>query len=224
MIRQDPLSLTLGAFSLLTLSVTLVFGLYFIDRPVLALLILLIPASILIRNDYINFLRLGPGGTPSTPAGYARLTFLRLFTLRDPFAPPPLPPKASTPPLHPAHGILHNLPYRPGPRPIVAGLAPQRQLTQHAPLPVYSRLRASLGALAARSPAQFVTATSSLEKHGLALFARHPASPPYRHANGEVCHVHASTDRSLHLSLHPADIRELLEKGEAGGGRGGRCW
>lgn len=221
MIHQDPLSLTLDTFTLLSISALLLFGLHFIDRPVLSILILLTPLSLLIHNDYLNFLKLGPGGTPSTPSGYIRLTFYRLFTLRDPFSLPPTHSQSQSQtqcsseikPVHPPHGILANLPYRPGPRPTVAGLAPQRQLNQHCPLPIYHRLHAALSLLASQSPTKFTTATSSLEKHGFALFARHPATKPYHNANGEVCHVHASTDRSLHLNLHPEDIREVLEKG-----------
>ncbi|KAL2129860.1 hypothetical protein VTI74DRAFT_7208 [Chaetomium olivicolor] len=203
-IRQDPFYITLDASALLAVSVLLVLGMHFIDRPVLECLIILVPISLLIHNDYLNFLKLGPGGTPPTPSGYARLTWYRLFTLRDPFSPPPRNPSRQPP-----SGILSRLPYRPGPRPIVAGLAPQRQLNQHGSLHSHSRLRAALESLAARVPQKFVTATSCLEKHGFALFARHPLNVC---GNGEVCHIHTS-DRSLHLNLHPDDIKEVLEKG-----------
>lgn len=156
--------------------------------------------------QYQNFLKLGPGGTPPTPAGYARLTWYRLFTLRDPFLPPPCDPS-----LLPTSGLLPAtpLPYRPGPRPSVAGLAPQRQLTQPGSAAAYASLRASLAALAAREPSRFGTATSSVEKHGFALFARHPLNVC---GNGEVVHIHTS-DRSMHMNLHPEDIRVLLERG-----------
>lgn len=204
-IRQDPFSMTLNASALLAISLLVVLGMHFIERPVLSIIILLIPTTLLIHNDYLNFLKLGPGGTPPTPSGYARLAWYRLFTLRDPFSPPPCDPTQQQPP----SGILRRLPYRPGPRPNVAGLAPQRQLNQHGSLHAYNRLRAALDALAARIPQKFVTATSCLEKHGFALFARHPVNVC---GNGEVCHIHTS-DRSLHLNLHPDDIRELLEKG-----------
>lgn len=203
-IRQDPFYVTLDASALLAVSILLVLGMHFIDRPVLEFLIILVPISLLIHNDYLNFLKLGPGGTPPTPSGYARLTWYRLFTLRDPFSPPPVDPTQS-----PAGGILSRLPYRPGPRPIVAGLAPQRQLNQHGCLTASASLRAALSALGARDPKRFVTATSCLEKHGFALFARHPLNVC---GNGEVCHIHTS-DRSLHLNLHPDDIKEVLQKG-----------
>jgi hypothetical protein len=204
-IRQDPFSITLDASALLAVSVLLVLGMHFTERFVLEFLIMLVPVALLIHNDYLNFLKLGPGGTPPTPKGYATLTWYRLFTVRDPLTPPPRDP-AQQPP----SGILADLPYRPGPRPSVAGLAPQRQLNQHGSPQAYARLRGALEALSARLPAQFVTATSCLEKHGFALFARHPVNVC---GNGEVCHIHTHSDRSLHLNLHPDDIREVLAKG-----------
>jgi hypothetical protein len=180
-IRQDPFYVTLDASALLAVSILLVLGMHFIDRPVLEFLIISVPIALLIHNDYLNFLKLGPGGTPPTPSGYARLTWYRLFTLRDPFSAPPADPAQT-----PQTGILTNLPYRPGPRPIVAGLAPQRQLNQHGSLPMTERLKAAVTALARRAPDKFTTATSCLEKHGFALFARHPLNVC---GNGEVCHI-----------------------------------
>ncbi|KAM7207701.1 hypothetical protein V8F20_001968 [Naviculisporaceae sp. PSN 640] len=205
-IRQDPFNITLDAPALLAVSILLVVGMNCVDRLVLEALIIGVPIALLIHNDYLNFLKLGPGGTPPTPAGYARLTWYRLFTLRDPFSPPPRNPNQL-----PSKGILHErpLPYRPGPRPNVAGLAPQRQLNQHGSLHSYNRLRAAIEGLTARLPEKFVTATSCLEKHGFALFARHPVNVC---GNGEIVHIHNS-DRSTHMNLHPDDIKEILEKG-----------
>ncbi|GKT42309.1 uncharacterized protein ColSpa_02490 [Colletotrichum spaethianum] len=146
------------------------------------------------------------------PRGYIRIAWLRLWAIRDPFtAPDPDPSRL------PKRGILRQaddphhrpLPYRPGPRPQVAGIAPQRQLDQHGTAPHYHALRRTLEKLAAGNPARFGTARSCLEKHGLGLFARHPVNVT---CNGEVCHVHDS-DHSLHMNLHPEDIREVLAKG-----------
>ncbi|KAJ9142067.1 hypothetical protein NKR23_g7416 [Pleurostoma richardsiae] len=205
-IRQDPFSITLDASALLALSLLLIAGMHFFQRLLLEGLILAVPILLLIRNDYENFLRLGPGGTPPTPAGYARLTWYRLFTLRDPFTPPPKDKDVS-----PSAGILQqqDLPYRPGPRPTVAGLAPQRQLNQAGSVPCFDATKRALGELAARDPNKFGTATSCLEKHGFALFARHPVNVC---GNGEVCHIHNS-DKSMHMNLHPDDIKEVLQKG-----------
>lgn len=209
-IRQDPFSMTLDANALLAGSLFLLMGLHFIPRPVVESVILAVPLLLLIRNDYQNFLLLGPGGTPPTLAGYARLAWFRLFILRDPFSPPPV---SSTTTSRPATGILaaQKLPYRPGPTPTVAGLAPQRQLNQHGSANAFAALKATLTRLAAKHPAQFGTATSCLEKHGFALFARHPVNVC---GNGEICHIHNS-DWSMHMNLHPEDIAEVLAKGWA---------
>ena len=205
-IRQDPFSITLDASALLGLSIMLVIGMHVVQHYIIECLIVAVPLLLLVRNDYENFLRLGPGGTPATPAGYARLMWYRLFTLRDPFSPPP---KSSN--ISPAAGILQqqNLPYRPGPRPTVAGLAPQRQLNQAGSPQAFNAMKRALDRMAAQHPHKFGTATSCLEKHGFALFARHPVNVC---GNGEVCHIHNS-DKSMHMNLHPDDIKEILQKG-----------
>lgn len=214
-IRQDPFTITLDAHALLAGSLLLLVGMHCIPRLVLEPSILAVPIFLLFKNDYQNFLRLGPGGTPPTLAGYARLTWLRLFILRDPFS-PPSPSSSSL--SRPRCGILSSsslqhhqeaLPYRPGPRPTVAGLAPQRQLNQHGSPAAFVALKATLTRLAARYPDKFGTATSCLEKHGFALFSRHPVNVC---GNGEVVHIHNS-DHSMHLNLHPDDIAEVLAKG-----------
>lgn len=205
-IRQDPFSISLDASAFLAVSIILIIGMHTMDHLLLEFIILALPIILLIRNDYHNFLNLGPGGTPATPVGYARLTWYRLFALRDPFSPPPRDPSQV-----PSAGILGQqpLPYRPGPRPSVAGLAPQRQLNQPGSSDMYELLKAALAELSTRQPKKFVTATSCLEKHGFALFARHPVNVC---GNGEVCHIHTS-DKSMHMNLHPDDIKEVLEKG-----------
>lgn len=206
-IRQDPFSMTLDASALLAASILLIIGMHTVRQLYLELLILAIPTMLLIRNDYHNFLNLGPGGTPSTPAGYVKLAWYRIFALRDPFSPPPKDPSQK-----PSAGILARegpLPYRPGPRPAVAGLAPQRQLNQPGCQETYEALKRSISDLGERLPKKFIIATSCIEKHGFALFARHPVNVC---GNGEVCHIHAS-EKSLHMSLHPDDIKEVLEKG-----------
>ncbi|KAF3764807.1 hypothetical protein M406DRAFT_340336 [Cryphonectria parasitica EP155] len=214
-IRQDPFSMTLDANALLAGSLFLLMGMHFVPRLLLESCILAVPLLFLIRNDYQNFLRLGPGGTPPTLAGYARLAWFRLFALRDPFSPPPRRVAATTTISRPAAGVLtpQNLPYRSGPRPTVAGLAPQRQLNQHGSPTTIASLRAALTRLAKLHPSRFGTATSCIEKHGFALFARHPVSE-HVCGNGEVCHIHSS-DRSMHMNLHPDDIAEVLAKGWA---------
>lgn len=205
-LEQKPISITLDGPTIWALALTLVLLVHFLEPPVAELLIILVPVLLLIQNDYKNFIGLGPGGTPSTFQGYVRIAWLRLWALRDPFSPP-----AADDQRLPRRGILAqaSLPYRPGPRPIVAGIAPQRQIDQHGTKQHYLALRHSLESLAVSHPKRFGTARSCLEKHGLGLFARHPVNVT---CNGEICHVHDS-DHSLHLCLHPDDIGEVLLKG-----------
>ncbi|EFQ26478.1 hypothetical protein CGRA01v4_05629 [Colletotrichum graminicola] len=211
-LKQEPISVTLNGPAIFALSMTLALIIHFLEPRVAECLLVLLPILLLVHNDYHNYLGLGPGGTPATFPGYVRIAWFRLWALRDPFtAPDPDPDRL------PKRGILRQdddphhwpLPYRPGPRPMVAGIAPQRQLDQHGTVPHYHALRRTLEGLAARNPARFGTARSCLEKHGLGLFARHPVNVT---CNGEVCHVHDS-DHSLHMNLHPEDIREVLAKG-----------
>lgn len=203
-IRQDPFSITLDGSAVVALALGVVLGMHYLQRTLFECLLLLVPIILLVRNDYLNFLKLGPGGTPPTFAGYLRLAWFRLFALRDPFSPPAPDPSRS-----PQSGILKNLPYRPGPRPTVAGLAPQRQLDQHAPMDCSRKLKAAIQTVTRHHPQKLGTATSCVEKHGFGLFARHPVNA---FGNGEVCHIH-DVDRSMHMSLHPDDIKEVLLKG-----------
>lgn len=205
-LKQKPVSITLNGPTIFALTLVLVSLMHFLDPPVAEALVLLAPVLLLIQNDYNNFIGLGPGGTPATFQGYVRIAWLRLWAIRDPFSPP-----KSDPSRFPERGVLLGgpLPYRPGPRPIVAGIAPQRQLDQHGTHEHYHALRRTLENLAQTRPQKFGTARSCLEKHGLGLFARRPVNVT---CNGEVCHVHDS-DHSLHMNLHPDDIAEVLAKG-----------
>ncbi|KYK55619.1 hypothetical protein DCS_07582 [Drechmeria coniospora] len=204
--RQQAISVTLDGPAIFALALTLVLALHFLGSHITEILVGLVPVLALVRNDYQNFINLGPGGTPSTFAGYVRVSWLRLWAIRDPFSPPK--PDPCRPP---GRGILarQSLPYRAGPRPLVAGIAPQRQIDQHGARQCYLSLRRTMERLSWHSPAKFGTERSCLEKHGLALFVRHPLRT---NCQGEVCHVHDS-DHSMHMCLHPDDIREILCKG-----------
>ncbi|KAF1915091.1 hypothetical protein BDU57DRAFT_451257 [Ampelomyces quisqualis] len=173
-----------------------------------ALTLLLPPLlALYIHRDYKAFISLGPGGTPSTPLGYLKTKLLSLICLRDPLRPIAIPPH-----FRPQQGYFsspHALPPRKGPRPLVAGIAPQRQQTQKSYATVYERLVASLRGLARDPRNRLVERTSCFEKHSSGLFTCMPIT---RTCGGEICHVHPS-DGSLHLTLHPSDARVLLERG-----------
>jgi hypothetical protein len=200
--------IALNASACFMLALAVFLGIHLLNRSVIATLILLLPVPFAIHHDYKAYLSLGPGGTPSTFTGYLKIAYLRLFAIPDPFAPPIIRGD-----LLPAQGYFStariDLPDREGVRPDVIGIAPQRQVNQPGDLTCYLNLRSALESLAASSPARIRTGTSCFEKQGLALFARKPLNATCR---GEICHVHHS-DRSLHMNVHPADAKVVLERG-----------
>lgn len=171
-----------------------------------------LPLCRLIRRDYLNFIALGPGGTPSTFAGYLRISYLRLFTLKDPLVPPLCTRKE-----YPAQGYLLHLPKRPHPRPTVAGIAPHRQLNQKPPRYIDQKLRDALVSLVKAHPTLLRIGKSCFEKHGLGLFlSLCPTCPDSEchkvlehkgttHMNqtcadtAEICHLHATVCSCLVL-------------------------
>ncbi len=166
--------------------------------------LLLLPLPYYIYNDYKVFISLGPGGTPATIAGYLRVSFLRIFALRDPCSPYPIPDF-----LRPATGFLHDIPQRAGPRPQVTGIAPHRQTTQKGTSHNFAALSGAISELAHRHPTRLRTGTSCFEKHGTGIFSVTPANNT---CEGEICHAHPS-DGSLHMTLHLADAQIVLERG-----------
>ncbi|KAI8632398.1 hypothetical protein F5Y19DRAFT_362877 [Xylariaceae sp. FL1651] len=205
-IRQDSLTVTLDGLTIFALSASLILSIHFFQPATVALLIGLATVVLFVHNDYQNFIKLGPGGTPSTFAGYVRINWLKLWQLRDPFAPLPTDPAAQ-----PARGVLlqRPLPFRCGPRPRVVGIAPQRQVDQFGSRECYLALRRILEGHGLAHSEEIGVGTSCFEKHGLGLFARYPLNNT---CQGEICHVHNS-DHSLHLNLHPEDAKEVIEKG-----------
>jgi hypothetical protein len=205
-IRQDPWSVTLDGPAIFAFAACLVLSIHFFQPSVITVLVSLALVLLYVRHDYKNYLQLGPGGTPSTFQGYIRINWLKLWQLRDPFE-PPLP----DPTRLPFTGILARgpLPYRDGPRPTVAGIAPQRQVDQHGPRDCHLALRKILKSHGHKHSETIGIGTSCFEKHGLGLFARLPVNKTCR---GEICHVHSS-DHSMHMNLHPDDVKEVLEKG-----------
>ncbi|KAF2002776.1 hypothetical protein P154DRAFT_122633 [Amniculicola lignicola CBS 123094] len=172
------------------------------------ILSLLLPlgAVLYIQHDYKSFLSLGPGGTPSTPLGYAKIKLLSLISLWDPLCPLPIPPH-----FRPQRGYLSpsSLPKRLGQRPIVRGIAPQRQKSQVSPQAIYGKLVESLKELTRDPSNDLLERTSCFEKHSSGLFA---STPITRTCGGEICHAHPS-DGSMHTSLHPADAKLVIEMG-----------
>ncbi|KAF4621869.1 hypothetical protein G7Y89_g14476 [Cudoniella acicularis] len=206
--QQQVIQITLTGPSLVLTIISIIIGIQILQPSLTCTLIALAPIPWIIHNDYLNFLSLGPGGTPPTFLGYLKITYLRMFALSDPYS-----PAKPTDKIYPATGCYQRahswLPKRNGPRPKIAGIAPQRQINQSGCPEMYLTLRTSLENLAKRYPDNFTVGTSCFEKKGLALFAKDPINSTCR---GEICHVHHS-DRSMHMNLHPDDAKIVLEKG-----------
>lgn len=206
--QQQVVQITLSGLNLCLTIFAICVSIHFLQPSFACMLLALAPVPLIIHRDYLNFLSLGPGGTPSTFSGYLKISILRLFALPDPYTPAPIAEK-----VYPSKGYYQRahswLPTRKGPRPTIAGIAPQRQIDQTGCPEMYQLLRTSLINLAARHPDSYRIGQSCFEKKGLALFARDPINNTCR---GEIVHVHHS-DRSMHMNLHPEDAKIVLEEG-----------
>lgn len=171
--------------------------------------LLVLPAlAYLTYKDYNAFLSLGPGGTPSTFLGYLKITALRFITLRNTRVAGPIPEELQD------GGYLSpiGVPKRNSKRPIVAGIAPHRQINQKPSKEIYDLLCRSIVELANDHPKKLKMATSCFEKHCSGLFSINGIS---KTCNGEVAHAHPF-DGSLHLTLHPKDAKAVIEAGWGG--------
>ncbi|SPN97048.1 uncharacterized protein DNG_00564 [Cephalotrichum gorgonifer] len=204
--HQDPLTIQLDGPAIAGLALGSILVVHLVGPLYSEILIVGSAALLLVYHDYRNFLNLGRGGVPSTFWGYLTVSRLRPFTIPDPFSPPRPDPKGI-----PRNGILagRNLPHRAGPRPRVAGIIPHRQLDQRGADGPYLSIRDAIQNLASTHPERLTVGRSCFEMHDIGLFARRPVNET---CQGEILHHHAS-DRSMHMDLHPEDIREVLEKG-----------
>lgn len=163
-------------------------------------------------SGYNDFLALGPGGTPSTFGGFLRVSYLSLFAIKDPFQPPSLAQAC-----YPNTSYLRHLPRRSAPRPIVNGIAPQRQVNQKCSPPLHNAIRDAFHALTAACPSLLREGNSCFEKHGLALFmstCTHSVALDSEmrqlqaHLNptcantGEICHLHATVRNASPIISH----------------------
>jgi hypothetical protein len=206
--QQQVVQITLSGLNLCLTIFAICISIHFLQPSLACMLLALSPIPLIVYRDYLNFLSLGPGGTPSTFYGYLKITTLRLFALPDPYTPATIAEKVY-PPIGYYHLVQSWSPTRKGPRPTIAGIAPQRQIDQDGCPDMYQLLRTSLINLATRHPESFRIGQSCFEKKGLALFARDPINSTCR---GEIVHVHHS-DRSMHMNLHPDDAKIVLEEG-----------
>ena len=157
------------------------------------------------QTDFQAFLDLGPGGTPSTPAGFKRITLLAWFGRIN---------VHQSPRNIVGTGKLDGLPLRQGHRPIVGGIAPQRQLDQRNSEEVFGVLLDGLALFAASFSDKLYEAPSFLEKSTTAILSHCDcvSDTSLRTFGGEICHPHY-VDGSMHVILHPADVAKVIECG-----------
>jgi len=144
----------------------------------------------------------------AAPLDYIHSMFLRAVAIRNPLAAPKVPASALM-----SRGYLESLPYRSGPRPVVTGIARHRQISQvpSEEKEIRHRLQEVMFKSATRFPQQTYLGRSTFEKQKPALFARHRVYNDTKYY-GEIVHAHP-TDSSMHMTLHPADVKTVLEMG-----------
>jgi hypothetical protein len=163
------------------------------------------------RRDYMAWLALGPGGLPSTPRGWLRMTSLRLQA-RNPFDVTGL--RGTTGRGH-DRAVLVDLPMRSGQRPRVSPHpVPHRQLTDHASPMLKAALLQTFEDCVASDPASLDYALSHFEKNNRAVTLRRELCfhADAHAARGEIGHIHP-TDGSMHMILSPSDASCVIERG-----------
>jgi hypothetical protein len=121
-------------------------------------LAIVLPFLLYLHFDYLAFVSLGPGGTPTTLIGYLRVKLLSCFALSHPEEPGPVPKRFEG-----SAGYLQDLPKRQLPRPCTRGIAPHRQVTQKASKAEYGKLADAINAMGVASDCLCI-GTSCFEK------------------------------------------------------------
>ncbi|KAH7122525.1 hypothetical protein B0J11DRAFT_437924 [Dendryphion nanum] len=172
------------------------------------------------QAGYETFLSLGRGGTPYNALGYTIVSIKAMFGI-DPLSYPPIPTD-----LDQQIGYLDEtqLHHRPGSRPVIKGVAPQRQVDQAAPYDIVQNDVCDL----INQNEHICLRTSFLERHGPAFFPTdmNSSRPSERIFGAEIGHVH-EYDGSVHVNLHPADVAKVIQYGWAerhGLARGDSLW
>ncbi|KIW13061.1 hypothetical protein PV08_08248 [Exophiala spinifera] len=140
---------------------------------------------------------------------------LKAISVSDPLSPPP---SASTPA---SRGYLETLPRRSGPRPLITGIRRPHQVSQLSLPPekqthVSDRVRQVIADISARYPVATYLGRSSFEpgpsgSPTTTLYARHRMFDETRYY-GEILRA-SGLDGSIHCTLHPHDVKTVIEKG-----------
>lgn len=199
-------------------------------RPLLATAVAGATTATLIAaiQDYRDLLALGPGGLPYNVFGWlVNALLLRPLALSKSarLYVGDYPPSADA-----SAYVARELPSRRGPRADTGGIVPHRQLSQVAPAAMAGPLNVMLRSFATADPTRLEIRKSHYELHNDALYvaprlleAEETKVPrTTKIAKGEAAHVHP--DRSVHVYLHPADARVVIEKGWGERHRLSRTW
>ncbi|KAL1605370.1 hypothetical protein SLS60_004918 [Paraconiothyrium brasiliense] len=168
-------------------------------------------------RDYQLYLSYGPGGLPYNAFGWLLANTLRVFS-REQLSPKPYDDNKL--PFADESGYLPTgfLPRRESPRPKLGSHpVPQRQLEQLPSADVRQELIDRFKQLGEDATEKgLVEVKQSLyERQHKALFvpsARHQHAVAQQ-TRGEISHVHAGLDGSVHVVLHPVDCKTIFEQG-----------
>lgn len=168
-------------------------------------------------NDYRTFIAYGPGGLPFNVGGWLVANVMRLFA-REPLSTTPYERQslpfvdelAYLPPDFPPQRSVDRP--RLGPHPI-----PQRQLDQLPAEQVRQHLIDRFAELGrkAQEKGLVVVKQSLYERQHSALFVSETREwhALAQQTRGEISHIHAGLDGSVHVVLHPADCKKIIESG-----------
>ncbi|KAK7883604.1 hypothetical protein LTR67_011014 [Exophiala xenobiotica] len=183
---------------------------------VLGLILSFISLTYWCIQDYRLYKSLGPGGPPYNAYGWFLTSFIvRPFTLaaKDTLWTGDYPDDG-------AHKEILALPNRRDTRPVILGIAPQRQFSQNPEPGMNVRVTSLFTSVVMRNPRLLQQKLSSLEKHNIAIFVHSnllskPDNLPEVAvvSEGELGHIHG--DASMHLYFSPADAKVIIEKGWA---------
>ncbi|KAK4164092.1 hypothetical protein QBC43DRAFT_211730, partial [Cladorrhinum sp. PSN259] len=165
-----------------------------------------------ILESYGEYRDVAQPGKKPTVAGWLRVAFLVHLARVNVLEPPRLKPTEE-----PYRGRIFALRKRRGPRPTVRKVAPTRQVDQQASPAMFYRLVHMLRMYQFADAQTLQIKMSFLEDGIQALFwnvgDRSVGAINQREEwGGEIAHVHA-TDSSLHVLLHPEDVKAVIEAG-----------
>ncbi|KAL4917388.1 hypothetical protein BDW62DRAFT_183992 [Aspergillus aurantiobrunneus] len=174
-----------------------------------ALIACFLPAA---ARDYQAYLDLGPGGPPYNVAGWLVVKFL------SPLRGEMFGTRIYDRKVQAGEQVeyLGELPLRQGDRPKMGSFAvPQRQINQWPSQQIKEKLMAEYGAFFERNAHVINRVPSILERFTDAAHVCHdvPLTPVAKEMKREICHVHGTSDHSVHVTLAPSDCKRVIDSG-----------